>query len=91
MQEELYLFKHRLTLIKLIHEANPQSRPVVIIVFAHVVSPSVRTFQNIAKQNNFQAKTMFTAGETVCYIYTFNFFWDVHQSTLTLIFLLCST
>ena len=26
---------------KLIHEADPQSRPVVIIVFAHVVRPSV--------------------------------------------------
>ena len=26
----------------LIHEADPQSRPVVIIVFAHVVRPSVR-------------------------------------------------
>ena len=51
----------------LIHSANPQSRPVVIIVFAHVVSPYVRptTFQNIAKQNKFQAKTMFTTGENV--------------------------
>ena len=30
----------------LIHEADPQSRPVVIIVFVHVVRPSVPTFQN---------------------------------------------
>ena len=30
---------------QLIHSANPQSRPVVITVFAHVVRPSVPTFQ----------------------------------------------
>ena len=48
----------------LIHSADPQSRPVWIIVFAHV-RPSVRPFQNLAKQNIFQAKTMFTTGETV--------------------------
>ena len=42
------------------HEADPQSWPVVIIVFAHVVRksvrPSVPTFQN---------KTNFATGETV--------------------------
>ena len=54
---------------KLIHSADPQSEPVVIIVFAHVVRPSVLisvpNFRNQAKQNKFQAKTMFTSVETV--------------------------
>ena len=51
--------------IQLIHSANPQSRLVGIIVFAHVVHTSVRTSPvfNIAKQN--KAKTMFVTGETV--------------------------
>ena len=49
-------------LTKLIHSANPQSRPVGIIVFAHVVRPSVPTFQNLEKQN--KAKPMFATGET---------------------------
>ena len=35
----------------LIHSANPQLRPVLIIVFTHVVCPSVPTFQNLAKQH----------------------------------------
>ena len=48
---------------KLIHSADPQSRPVGIIVFAHVVSTSVSTFQNLAKQN--KAKTKVTTSETV--------------------------
>ena len=36
----------------LIHSANPQSRPVVIIVFMLSIHPTatVRTFQNLAKQ-----------------------------------------
>ena len=46
---------------------RPQSWPVGIIVFTHVVRPSVRmsvpTFQNLAKQ--IKAKTMFATGETV--------------------------
>ena len=42
-----------------------QSGPVVIIVFAHVVRPSVLTFQNLEKQSKFQVKTIFTTGETV--------------------------
>ena len=47
----------------LIHEADPQqSRPVVIIVFAHV-RPSTRP--HFSKQNKFHAKTMFATGETV--------------------------
>ena len=38
---------------ELIHSADPQSPPVVIIIFAHVVRPSVRPhFSNLAKQNN---------------------------------------
>ena len=37
----------------LIHEADPQSRPVVIIVFAHIVRTSVPTFQN---KTNFKRK-----------------------------------
>ena len=48
---------------------DPLVRPIVMagsdIVFAHVVRPSVPTFQNLAKQNKFQAKTMFTTGEIV--------------------------
>ena len=32
-----------LVTLVLIHSANPKSRPIVIIVFAHVVRPSVRT------------------------------------------------
>ena len=37
----------------LIHSANPQSRPVVITVFAHAVRPSIRPhFSNLAKQCN---------------------------------------
>ena len=36
----------------LIHSADPQSWPVVIIIFAHVVRPYVRIhFSNLAKQN----------------------------------------
>ena len=52
----------------LIHSANPQSRPVVIIVFTHIFRSSVRpyvpTFQGLAKQNECQMKTMFITGET---------------------------
>ena len=40
----------------MIHEANPQSQPEVITIFAHVVRPYVPTFQNLAKQNKFQVK-----------------------------------
>ena len=47
----------------LIHSADPQSRPVGIIVFAHVVRTSVPTFQNLAKQN--KTKTMSAIGQTV--------------------------
>ena len=50
---------------KVIHSADPQSWQVVIIVFAHIAHPSVPSFQNLAKQNKFQVKTMFTTGETV--------------------------
>ena len=49
----------------LIHLADPQSRPVMIIVFARFVRPSVPTFQNLIKQNKFQVKTLFTTGEIV--------------------------
>ena len=34
----------------MIHSANPKSRPVWIIVFAHIVRPS--HFSNLVKQNN---------------------------------------
>ena len=48
------------TIKLLIPSADLQSLPVGIIVFAHVVRPSVRpTFQNKTK------KTMFATGETV--------------------------
>ena len=57
----------------LIHSAASKSRPVAIIVFTHVVRPSVcpsvrpsvPTFQNVEKLNKFQVKTMFTTGEIV--------------------------
>ena len=39
------------------------TRPVVIIVFAHVVRTYVRP--HFSKQNKFQVKTMFTTGEAV--------------------------
>ena len=47
---------------KLIHEADPQSQQVVIIVFAHVVRPSVPTSQN---KTNFKRKQCIATGETV--------------------------
>ena len=42
----------------LIHSAYPQSRPIVIIVFAHVVRPYsyVHTFQNLAKQKQISSE-----------------------------------
>ena len=53
----------------LIHSADPQSRRVGIIVFTHVVRPSVRpsvrTFQNLVKQTKFKVNTMFTTGAAV--------------------------
>ena len=49
---------------ELIHLANPQSRPVVITIFARSVWTFVRpTFQNFAKQNNFQGRIV--TGTTV--------------------------
>ena len=50
----------------MIHSADPQSRPLGIIVLARVaVRTSVPAFQNLAKQNKFQAKTMFATGVTM--------------------------
>ena len=50
----------------LIHETDPQSWQVMIIVFTHVVRPSARPhLSKIAKQNKFQAETMFPTGATV--------------------------
>ena len=46
---------------KLIHSANPKSRPVGIIVFAHVVRPS-KHFKSIKTK---QQKTMFATGVTM--------------------------
>ena len=43
----------------MIHEADPQSRPVVIIVSTHVVRP------HFSKQNKFQVITMIAAVETM--------------------------
>ena len=51
------------THVMLILEADLQSRPVVIIVFAHVLRPSVRP--HFSKQSKFQAKTLFTTARTV--------------------------
>ena len=50
----------------LIHSADPQTRPVVIIVFIHgSVRPSVLTFQNIAKQNKCRVKIMIATSGTL--------------------------
>ena len=38
----------------LIHEADPQSRPLIITFFTRDVRTYVPTFQNLAKQNNSQ-------------------------------------
>ena len=46
-----FLFKHRPAAVKkgvLIHEADPQSRPVVITIFTKSVRPSVPKLQNQA-------------------------------------------
>ena len=51
--------------ILLIHQADPQSRPVVITIFARVVCPSIPTFQNLAKQNNSQVRIVIDTGGTV--------------------------
>ena len=49
--------------LKLIHSANPKSRPVGITVFAHVVRTSVRPhFSNLDKTKQ---KTMFATGVTM--------------------------
>ena len=49
---------------ELIHSADPQSRPVVIIAFAHVVRSYIRPYVHVrphfSKQNKIQAKTMFS-------------------------------
>ena len=45
----------------LIHSADPQSRPVVIIIFAQIcVRTYVPTFQNIEKQNKRREKLVIT-------------------------------
>ena len=50
----------------LIHSADPQSRPVVIIVFAHVVrTPSIH-FSKSNKTNFKRKQCLFTTGDTVC-------------------------
>ena len=52
--------------ILLIHSADPQTRPVVIIIFEQIyVRTSVPTFQIIAKQNKRHVKIVVTTGETV--------------------------
>ena len=56
-------------LIFFIHSADPQSRPVAsdhyIRTCCPSVCPSALTFQILATQNKFPAKTMFTPSETV--------------------------
>ena len=44
--------KHHIRMFLLIHEADPQSRQVVITIFARVVRPSVPTLQNLTKQSS---------------------------------------
>ena len=62
-------FARKTVLHILIHSADPQSRPVVITIFTHVVRlsvcQSVPTFQNLAKQNNFQVRIVIATGHTV--------------------------
>ena len=41
------------------------SRPTVTADSDHYIRTSVPSFQNLAIQNNFQAKTMFITGETM--------------------------
>ena len=48
-----------------IHSANPKSRPVGIIVFAHVVRPSVRPSTLFKSSKTKQQKTMFATGVTM--------------------------
>ena len=45
----------------LIHEADPQSRPIMITIFTHVISTHIcpygrPSFQNFSNQNKFQVK-----------------------------------
>ena len=49
----------------LIHSANPQSRPVGIIVFAHVVRPSVRSSPLFKSSKTKQQETIFATGVSV--------------------------
>ena len=50
---------------KLIHSADPQSRPVVIIIFGHVVRPFVRPSPLFKSRKTKQQKTMFATGVTL--------------------------
>ena len=50
---------------QLIHSANPKSRPVGIIVFAHVVRPSDRPSPLFKSRKTKQQKTMFATGVTM--------------------------
>ena len=58
----IYSFKSNMFLI---HSAGPQSRPVVIIVFAHVVRPSVCPSTLFKSSKTKQQKIMVATGETV--------------------------
>ena len=49
----------------LIHEADPQTWPVVVTIFACVVCSSLPTFQNLAKQNKIQARIVIANGGIV--------------------------
>ena len=59
-----YLVKSFFCFVSLIHLTDPQSRPVVITIFTPRLSihPSVSTFQNRSKQNNFQVRVMIATG-----------------------------
>ena len=51
----------------LIHSAAPQSRPVVIIVFTHVVRPYLRPhFSKSNKTKQISSENNVTAGKMVC-------------------------
>ena len=63
LNDSLMAFKWLTLLSFLIHVADPQSLPVVIVI-SHMssVRPSVPTFQNLAKRNNFQVRLVIATG-----------------------------
>ena len=69
--------------VSLIHAANPNSRPVGIIVFAHVVRPSVRPSPLFKSRKTKQQKTMFATGVTMGLAY-----WIIDDTCLVSLYFL---